>query len=243
MTSISDCLLKRVGRAASGLVWLFASTGAVHADEPVTYLLLPDSVLTDDCPICGRPTIPEPMAGRFQLRTLGDNGLYITYAVENFTFVAGRDEVVEYSGAGFGTYQQGGEVAITQDSFLDITITNGVAVTRALFTNSTRLVPLSFPNLRLRLTQTNGTFLHTLSLDLHAEPLKEIPLRVVAADRFKVTLAWPLEYGGATVFRAARLGPLPDWQEVTVKATPVSSEYQATLAVTNAVGYLRLHIP
>jgi hypothetical protein len=243
MTSGLSKLTTRFGCLLSGVTWLGAGQCGLLAAEPVTYVLLPDSLLTDECLVCGRPTIPEPMSGRFQLRTLEDNGLYMTYAVENFTFVAGRDGMVEYAGSGTGTYRQGGEVFIGQDAFLDFTITHGLVSELASFTNSMRSVPVSFPNLQIQLAQTNGTPVHTIFLNLHAEPLVEIPLRVVVADRRQVTLAWSIKYPAVTAFRATRLGPLPDWQEVPLKSSPVGLEYQATLPAAEAVGFFRLHVP
>lgn len=228
---------------ALGLVLPFIGMAPALAADPVTYLLLPDSVLVDDCLLCGRPAVESPLAGSFQLRDLGGNGLYENYAVENLALAAGRDGAVAYAGSGAGTYRQGGEVALRQDAFLDLSLTNGAVVTHAYFTNATPSVTVSLPDLRLQLAQTNGTFIHLFSLDLHAEPAGNFSWRVVAADPAKVTLAWPAKFGVATAFRATQLGPLPDWQEVPLKASPVGAEYRATLAVTNTAGYFRLHVP
>ena len=72
---------------------------------------LHDSGLTDDCPICRRPTILAPMSGSFELRLLDNNPLFTRYALENISFTAGagfRTYVIR----GNGTFQIGGEVAL-----------------------------------------------------------------------------------------------------------------------------------
>ena len=71
----------RLTMLALGFALFLASGRAGFAQAPTTnhpwaYLLLDGSTLTDDCPICGRPTIQEPMRGTFQLRLLESNPLF-----------------------------------------------------------------------------------------------------------------------------------------------------------------------
>src|SRR5436190_16583848 len=76
-------------------------------NRPWAYQLLHDSDLTDDCPICGRPTILAPMSGSFDLRLLVSNLLSTRYALENISFTAGtgfRTYVISRN----GTLQIGG---------------------------------------------------------------------------------------------------------------------------------------
>jgi hypothetical protein len=219
------------------LNWRSAAQGTV-----VDYVLLPDSRLTDECLLCGRPTIPEPMAGHFRLRQLPGPGPFSYYTVEDFTFVSGVDGSVWHSGSGTGSYRQGGEVAVSQDMTLELAVTHFTAVSTAHFTNGTPGVTEAFPNLQLRLMQSDGTFTHQLSIDLHAEPVVNVPLHLLRADAAGVVLAWPAAYGPGAVFRATRLGPLPDWQETQAKVTQVGDEYQATLPASEATGFFWLHL-
>ena len=231
------CPLLWLGLISLLLTWRSAAQGPV-----VDYVLLPDSRLTDDCLLCGRPTIPEPMAGHFRLQQLLVPGPFSYYTVEDFTFVSGVNGAVWHSGSGTGSYRQGGEVAVSQDMTLDLAVTNFTAVSQAHFTNGTPEVTQTFPNLQLRLIQSDGTFTHELSIDLHAEPVVNLPLRLLRADAADMVLAWPASYGSGTVFRATQLGPLPDWQETQPKVTQVGDEYQATLPAGEATGFFWLHL-
>ncbi len=219
------------------LNWRSAAQGMV-----VDYVVLPDSRLSDECLLCGRPTIPEPMAGHFRLQQLLVPGPFSYYTVEDFTFVSGVDGAVWHSGSGTGSYRQSREAPGTQDLTLDLVVTNFTVVSQAHFTNGTPEVTQTFPNLQLRLTQSDGTFTHQLSIDLHAEPVVNVPLHVLRADAAGMVLAWPASYGTATVFRATRLGPLPDWQETQPKVTQVGDEYQATFPASEATGFFWLHL-
>ena len=49
--------------------------------EAVPYALMPDSVVSDECLLCGRPTIPEATAGSFNLRLTGQTPIDSTYAI------------------------------------------------------------------------------------------------------------------------------------------------------------------
>src|SRR5437867_1518855 len=71
------------------------SSQAPTTNRPWAYQLLHDSQLSDDCPICGRPTILAPMLGSFDLRLRDSNPLSARYALENISFTAH---------AGFRTY-------------------------------------------------------------------------------------------------------------------------------------------
>src|SRR5437660_57056 len=74
------------------------------------YILNSGSELVDDCPICGRPTISVPLTGTFALRFVDQNPLVARYEIQNIAFQAGAATGREYTVAGGGTYQIGGEV-------------------------------------------------------------------------------------------------------------------------------------
>ena len=89
------------------------------------YRLLNDSYLLDDCPVCARPAIQEPMRGTFDLRLVETNPLLSRYAVENIDFKAGSTRT--YAVKGSGTFQVGGEVVMVQQLDLHVEIDDGVA--------------------------------------------------------------------------------------------------------------------
>lgn len=225
-----------------GLISLLISWRSAAQGTVVEYAVLPDSRLTDECLLCGRPTIPEPMAGHFRLRQLLVPGPFSYYAVEDFAFVSGVGGVVWHSGSGTGSYRQSREAPGTQDMTLDLVVTNFTVVSQAHFTNGTPEVTQTSPHLQLRLTQSDGSFTHELSIDLHAEPVVNVPLHLLRTNAADVVLTWPASYGPGTVFSATRLGPLPDWQETQAKTTQVGDEYQATLPAADVTGFFWLRL-
>src|SRR5436190_20803303 len=89
-----------LGRAAA-----FAQ--APTANQPWAYLLLHDSSLLDDCPVCDRISIPVPMRGTFNLRLIDATPISARYALEDINFsAADRPYVVK----GGGTFEIRGEI-------------------------------------------------------------------------------------------------------------------------------------
>jgi hypothetical protein len=173
----------KTGWSSPMMVWLIltlslAAGSAVSAPPPTTdlpwaYQLLHDSELSDDCPICDRPTILAPMSGSFSLRLLDSNFLSRRYAVENisFTAVAGSRSYVI---SGNGTFQIGGEVALLQTMSLQVHIDDGFSNKLCYFTNVSPVVTRLWPMIDITLDQTNGTLAQTYSLRLTAAPLREL---------------------------------------------------------------------
>lgn len=163
------CLISTLSLAGGWTV----SGQAPTTNRPWAYQLLHDSGLTDDCPICGRPTILAPMSGSFSLRLLESNLLFTRYALENISFTAGgsfRTYVIR----GNGTFQIGGEVALLQTMSLEVQIDDGVSNKLCYFTSASPIVNRLWPMIDITLDQTNGTFTQTYSLHLTAAPFREI---------------------------------------------------------------------
>ena len=154
------------------------------------YKLMEGSELADDCPICERPTIVVPMTGTFVLRFLGQGPLFTRYELENISFHAGAAPGREYQVSGSGTYQVGGEVAVTQDMFLDVEIDNGFATTRALCVNGDRAVTNPWPEIEIMVDQTNGTPGQVYHLTLIAAPGLQFLSIVPNYDTGDVRLEW-----------------------------------------------------
>jgi hypothetical protein len=138
------------------------------------YSLLEGSELMDGCPVCGRPTIQIPLRGKFRLTLEEENPLFATYAISDIEFFGGGNSGLDYVVTGHGTFRIGGEVALIQNMFLTLRISNGSAVTEAQMESQNAIVERLWPMLRLDLTQTNGTLLQLFNLSIAAAPLREI---------------------------------------------------------------------
>src|SRR5260221_4120997 len=84
------------------------------------YTLIKGSELVEDCPICDHVIIPVPLTGTFALRFVDQNPLFTRYKLQNISFHAAAAPGQEYRVVGTGTYQIGGEGAVTQDMFFDL---------------------------------------------------------------------------------------------------------------------------
>jgi hypothetical protein len=91
------------------------------AQNRITYALLDGSTLTDDCPVCGRPTIIVPVKGTFVLALREQNPLFTTYDMLELGF-SPLSGAPEYEVTGTGTYEIGGEVALVQRMSLKVQI-------------------------------------------------------------------------------------------------------------------------
>ncbi len=166
----------------------------ILAPAPVTYSLLAGSQLIDDCPVCDRVTIPVPMSGTFQLLVVESNPLFVRYQVTNVSFTANSPSGSAYTATGGGTYQQGGEVALQQSMALDLQIGNGFTSSLGLLTNTDQAVLVPWPQIRIGLDQTNGTFVQVYRLDLVAAPA----LRLVSLNPNLQTGDLRVEWAGET---------------------------------------------
>jgi hypothetical protein len=138
------------------------------------YNLIDGSVLTDDCPICGRPTIPVPMRGSFQLSLANQGPLFLNYLIENISFVAALPGGLNYTAVGHGTYRIGGELAVNQSLELELTISDGATSIVAEFTNATSEVTRLWPMIQIPIEQTNGTPVQQFHLLVNAAPFREL---------------------------------------------------------------------
>src|SRR5437899_9416345 len=68
------------------------------------YTLLPESQLTDDCDICGRPTIIARLGGTFELQPLGCDLLSCQYAWAKVSLSAAAGTGMTYFLEGEGIF-------------------------------------------------------------------------------------------------------------------------------------------
>jgi hypothetical protein len=222
--------------------FLFLSLSA-GAAEPIAYSMLPGSTFVDDCLLCDRPTIIYPMQGSFELLQTGENPLVTRYQIQNLEFSAGREFGRLFTGTGGGTYSIGGEVAVVQTALLTLDIADGYQTTHAVLTNDTPGLTAQWPNLQLSLSQTNGTFLHLYRVNIIAERMVSVPVRIVPSpDKSSMTLAWPVQSGIGSILMASQVGNFADWREASAKVTVVGEEYRASIPTTNTMAFFQLHL-
>ncbi|MCX8157938.1 MAG: hypothetical protein N3J91_16115 [Verrucomicrobiae bacterium] len=138
------------------------------------YTLLGPTTLLVDCPICGRPSIPEPLRGTLDLRLLASNAQSQVWAVENVAFYVGDPHQPSRRLTGSGLWRW--QAPDKQEMLLELQLTvPGVVTNLPLdFTNAFSHLPLPRPLLNLTLTDTRGSAVEVYHLNLLAAPAREI---------------------------------------------------------------------
>jgi hypothetical protein len=165
-------------RTITAFMCFLAGVGSIFGqDTPtrqgVSYTLLEGSYFVDDCLICGRPTIYQPLRGTFDLVLLQNTPPYFSYAIQNLDFATEGPSLQRHI-TGQGTYVRFEEFARLQDMTLAVKVTDQYTNRLAYFTNQTRVATNPFPLIQANLMETNGTLLQTFSLQLFAAPVREI---------------------------------------------------------------------
>lgn len=169
----------RARNLARGAVFLFVLAGAPVAARPqsvtmpIHHRLLEDSWFIDECPPCGRPTIPRRLRGSHSIQLLSENPLFSRYALSNIDWVTqdlGGDPV-RITGSGELTI--GGEVVVVQEVRLQVTLATGSTNILRHFTNSSPAVTRSWPNVAMDLAAEETTFTQVFHLSVRSAPLRE----------------------------------------------------------------------
>lgn len=165
-------------RIISAFMCFLAGVGSIIGQDTLTrkrvsYTLLEGSYFVDDCLICGRPTIQQPLRGTFDLVLVQYTPPYIGYAIQNLDFTTEGPWLKRHI-TGQGTYVRFEEFARLQDMTLAVKVTDEYTNRMAYFTNQTRVATNPFPLIRANLMETNGTLLQTFSLQLFAAPVREV---------------------------------------------------------------------
>ena len=147
---------------------------STHRSPVIRYALLDGSCFVDDCLICGRPTILQPLRGSFDLVLVQATPPFSRYQVRNIDFTASPGFAGQVRISGQGTYERMEEFAVMQSMELETVVQDAFTNRIAFFTNSDSLVQRPFPLIEISLTQTNGTWLQTYSMHLLAAPLREV---------------------------------------------------------------------
>jgi len=139
------------------------------------YMLLDASQITDDCPICGRPTIAYPLRGTFDLVLVGTGPLFTAYRLTNISFYAASKAQPLYTVTGSGSYRVGGEVAVRQEVLLQTEVCNTTPSCRDVtFTNENVFPTVAFPLIDVSVTQTQASLVSVYSMRIVAAPVREI---------------------------------------------------------------------
>lgn len=218
-------------------------------NPPRAYLLVNDSYLLDECLICARPSIQEPMRGTFNVRLLEENPLRSRFALEDIRFTAGGRP---YRVTGDGTLEVGGEVAVTLQLILQLQIDDGFTNKAAYFTNATTTVDRPWPMMDVTLVQTNGTLGQTFTLRLAAAPVREIWFSTVAGftPAFPVP---PFNYveGGDLISNSGRVvkrnadlftsvGAFPPVPDLGLEAVDILPGGEIAFALGSGIGSITL---
>jgi len=193
------------------------------------YTLVNGSELTDECPICDRIPIVLPLAGTFDLHLVDQNPLFTHYELTNISFYAGTNPGAVYQVTGNGAYQMGGQVAVLQDLFLNLEISNGATATKAACVNTDRFVSQPWPKLQINLEQTNGTLSQVYYLTLVAVPVPTVHLLIPEDQPGDVLLEW--EGHGAKFQLERATNAMGPYLPLTPK--PVDSPFTDFGVVTN----------
>jgi len=168
-------------RVVSVLLSLLAGILPAPAQDPlyppgtvISYELLDGSYFADECPVCARVTILQPMRGTFDLVLEQNTAPYTRYAVRNVKFTASPAWAGEVHLTGSGSYVRFEEFAVLRDMTLALEVKDNRTNKPAYFTNDTRSTTVPFPLIDVKLTQTNGNTAQTFLLQLLAAPVREI---------------------------------------------------------------------
>jgi hypothetical protein len=139
------------------------------------YRLLEGSTLLDDCLICARPTIPQPLRGSFRLVLVEALPISTRYELRDISFLATSSTGSNSTIRGEGTYRISGQLAVMQDMALQVVLSDPNNVTtNKTFTNEVRTINRSWPVIEIDLAQTDFDPAHFYSLHLLAAPVREI---------------------------------------------------------------------
>ena len=145
-------------------------TSAVAATE-VPYRLIPGSTFQEGCvgPCLCPIGIEEEVTGTFTLTPAGSDPLFTNYNLEKISWtVTDFNQEVAHRITGQGTYRLGGEVALTHQLILDLSI-DGADPAR-LDSGLIQGGP-EFPAISASVNR--GTFCFNIWMDINAAPLKE----------------------------------------------------------------------
>ncbi len=165
----------------SVVIGLILVNRIVTAD--VLYTLTPSSTLQEGCvgPCMCPVRLPEVLTGTFLLVPAGSDPLFTNYQLKEISWTTlDSNGGIIHKITGQGTYKLGGEVALTQELALDLTIDGG---NPRHFDSGQVTGGSEFPSLSISVTQ--GGLCYKISMDIKASPQQN--------DTFIATLENPID--------------------------------------------------
>ena len=183
------------------IVGLFAS-GEAAAD--VLYQLGPGTMFQEGCvsPCLCPVTLPEEMTGTFLLVPAGSDPLFTNYQLNQISWtVLAPDGTVIHTITGEGAYKLGGEVALTEQLTLDLSIDGGGT---QHFDSGLVLGGSEFPLISVAVSR--GTQCFNISMNVKAGPKQgDLPLAVLedpvdghTVSGVRAIYGWALDKKGIT---------------------------------------------
>jgi len=166
-------------RVIAGIaVWLAAVSIVKAAETQMVgwnYMLLGPSTLLVDCPVCGRPSFPQPLRGTFTLTPVATNAITQSYQISHLQLRVGPADSPQYLLTGDGDYQ----VDLTKNAQTItlktlITIPGAYTNRSKTFTNGVTDLTRTFPLLEFYADDAEGTFVEVFYLTLVAAPARDI---------------------------------------------------------------------
>lgn len=219
---------------------------SLHAAGRVRHRLIEGSEFIDDCPPCGRPTIPLRLRGTFDLELLEEDPLQARYALHDIDWVA-----TDWVGSplrlrGKGELIIGGEVALLQTVRLSLVVELGQTNIQRHFTNNSPGVSRSLPNVAADLTAEEKTFTQVFHVQIRSAPARD--LWFVTSHGFTPGVGGVgpyrpagevLSMDGSTPFAnrelTARLGVMPPVPPMTVDALDMLPGGEAVFTLLDSV--------
>lgn len=149
------------------VIGLILTNGIATAD--VLYTLTPGSTFQEGCvaPCMCPVRLPEVLTGTFRLIPAGFDPLFTNYNLDEISWTAfDSNGGIVHKITGQGTYKLGGEVALTQQLTLDLSIDGGSSehFDSGLIAGGSEFPAISIPSV------SNGASCYQVSIDIKASP-------------------------------------------------------------------------
>jgi hypothetical protein len=221
-------------------------TSAAPPSQIWNYTLLADSLFVNDCPLCGRPTIPEPTRGTFQLLLLESGPFKTVYELQQIDLLSTRGADPSHRIRGKGTYSISAEFALLQEMKLELQIVHlpSAETNQIVMTNANQSMERPPPFVSIQLDEVTESVTRVFRLNLVAAPLREIWFTtasgITPADREKFpnrissgdVLAFPGRVVKSNLDLLRHLGLMPGIPEIGIDALEIGPGGEIMFSLT-----------
>ncbi len=143
--------------------------------QEFSYTLINGSTVTEECEICGRPTIPVQIRGNFVINITNQTTIGTRFEIKRINFYAGNENDPDISIKGNGCGEIFGEVAQQVRVNLYLSISKKYGTNRFLiFTNLSNNPTLTLPMVQCEVVQTEDDIFQFYTINIIAAPFNEI---------------------------------------------------------------------